>query len=107
MMDVKFLSYQQLCTSNDRSKYDGFTFKVNLTNDLYLLIKCRNNSVVFPHQEDDIKFAWCTKNEFPIASVAYLNCEAGYYAGIKFLMDTARQFEDALKNFQKLSRISK
>ena len=98
-MEVDFLSYAQISASNDKSKYEGYVFKVNIAENLHVLVKCLNNSAVFSNGEDTIKFSWCTHNEFPIASVTYINCEEGYYAGIKFLLDTAKEFETAFGAF--------
>ena len=53
----------------ERGIYKGYSLQVNASDNLYLLIDCQNESVVFPTNEDVIRFAWCTKNEFAISSV--------------------------------------
>lgn len=83
----------------DRGEYKGHHVQVHVTDNLYLLIDCQNNSCVFSGSEDVIRFAWCTKNEFAISSVLYKNCEAGYLMGCAHLINSANEFKKHLEAF--------
>jgi len=105
MNKIVFPSYEQVLAMNKR-EYKGWEFKYNLAENLYLVIECQNESIIFPDRGKDwIMFKFCTHNYFPIASVTYANCEQGYYQGIKYLIDTAKVFIDAFTNFLETSKL--
>ena len=104
-LKIIFPSYEQVVASNNLNRYKGWEFKVHMAENLYLYIDCQNENAIFPNKKPLICFRWCTNNEFPIATIKYENCEAGYYAGIEFLIKTAEAFQKAFGEFLNNSRI--
>jgi hypothetical protein len=83
----------------ERGVYKGYSLRVNVSDNLYLLIDCQNESTVFPTNDNVVRFAWCTNNEFAISSVKYVNCEAGYLMGCAHLINTANEFKKCFEEF--------
>lgn len=104
--NFKFPEYKDVKKLNqiflDRQLYKGYNINMP-ANDLglYILIDCQNNSVI-NMGDDIIRFAWCNRGGFAVASVSYKNCEEGYLMGCAFLLDAAtemiRCFETFLNN---------
>ena len=99
----KFPTWNEMVERNqpflDRKEYKGYHLQVQVSDNLYLLIDCQNNSCVFPESKDVIRFAWATKNEFAITSVIYNNCEAGYIMGCTHLVNMAHEFQKCFDDF--------
>lgn len=99
----KFPTWEEFQERNrsflEKGIYKGYSLQVNVSDNLYLLIDCQNESTVFPTNEDVIRFAWCTKNEFAISSVKYVNCEAGYLMGCAHLINMANEFKKCFEEF--------
>lgn len=98
-----FPSWEEMVERNrpfvERGEYKGYHLQVPVTDNLYLLIDCQNNSQVFAGSEDIIRFAWCTHNEFAISSAKYINCEAGYIMGCAHLVNAANEFKKCFEDF--------
>ena len=101
MKKIIFPIWEIVEASNNISKYDGYCFKVNMVNNLWVEIACENNSVVFPDSKNVIRFKFCTGNGFPIASAYAEYSEEGYYAGLRKLCDWAKEFKTAFEDFDK------
>jgi hypothetical protein len=99
----KFPTWEEFKERNrtflERGVYKGYSLRVNVSDNLYLLIDCQNESTIFPTNEDVIRFAWCTKNEFAVSSVKYANCEAGYLMGCAHLINSANEFKKCFEEF--------
>jgi hypothetical protein len=99
----KFPTWQEMVERNqpflDAKEYKGYHLQVQVSDNLYLLIDCQNNSCVFPTSKDVIRFAWSTKNEFAVSSVMYENCEAGYIMGCTHLVNMAHEFKKCFEEF--------
>lgn len=99
----RFPSWDEMVERNrpflERGEYKGYHLQIPVTDNLYLLIDCQNNSQVFADSEDVIRFAWCTNNEFAISSVKYINCEAGYIMGCAHLLNAANEFKKCFEDF--------
>ena len=65
---------------------------------LYMLIDCQNDSVV-GMGSDVIRFAWCNKAGFAVASATYKNCEPGYLMGCTFLVNAAHEMHKFFESF--------
>ena len=83
----------------EKGIYKGYSLKVQVSDNLHLLIDCQNESTIFPANDDVVRFAWCTNNEFAISSVKYVNCEAGYLMGCAHLINTANEFKKCFEEF--------
>lgn len=101
--DFRFPSWEELSKHNqpflERGEYKGYHLQVPVTQNLYLLIDCQNDSKVFAGSDDVIRFAWCTNNEFAISSIKYKNCEAGYLMGCAYLINAAHEFKKCFEDF--------
>ena len=99
----KFPSWKEFSERNEsfleRQEYKGYHIQIPVSDNLYLLIDCQNESVVFPTNDNVIRFAWCTKNEFAITSVKYVNCEEGYLMGCAHLINMANEFSKSFEYF--------
>lgn len=99
----KFPTWEEFQERNrsfiEQGSYKGYMIKIPVSDNLHLLIDCQNESVIFPANEDVIRFAWCTNNEFAISSVKYANCEAGYLMGCAHLINTANEFKKCFEEF--------
>ena len=103
MEHIKLPKWEDIQRENqkflDAGEYKGYSVKIPVAQNLYMLIDCQNNSKVFETSQDVIRFAWCTDNEFAVASEKYVNCEAGYLAGCAFLVNSAHEMHKALREF--------
>ena len=101
--DFKFPKWADIVEGNrpflDKKEYKGYCVQVHVLHNLYILIDCLNDSVMFPNSPDVIRFAWCTENGFAISSVRYINCEEGYLTGCSHLVNTAHQFHRVFESF--------
>lgn len=99
----KFPTWKEMAENNqhflDAKEYKGYHVQVQMSDNLYLIIDCQNNSCVFAGNKDVIRFAWGTKNEFAITSVIYENCEAGYIMGCRHLINMAHEFKKCFEEF--------
>lgn len=99
----KFPTWDEMVERNrpflERGEYKGYHLQVPVSDNLYLLIDCQNEACVFPNNENVIRFAWSTKNEFAITSVRYVNCEAGYLMGCAHLVNMANEFKKCFEEF--------
>lgn len=98
--NINLPSYAQMKSMNHKNAYRGCEYRVNLLHDLWLSIEFQNESVISKDLDDVIRFAWETKNGFPIAAIKYTNSEEGYHAGIYFLKESAKGLSKVLANFQ-------
>lgn len=106
MPNINLPSYKEIVERNDLSKYKGYELIIPVVHNLVIVIDCQNENNIFPNGEPIICFKWCTKNGFPIAMIRYVNCEEGYYLGIKFLLDTATDFKNSFDDFIQNSTIN-
>lgn len=99
----KFPTWKEMAENNqpflDAKEYKGYHVQVQMSDNLYLIIDCQNNSCVFAGNKDVIRFSWGTKNEFAITSVIYENCEAGYIMGCRHLINMAHEFKKCFEEF--------
>lgn len=102
---VDFPSWDTIVHSNSKDQYNGFTFKQNLAENLFVSIEIRNESAICINWEDCIRFSFCTKNGFPIATVQYKLCKQAYYTGLEQLLSWAKTFQTAFKDFAEKSTI--
>ena len=101
---VNFPEWAKVKEENDQAlknkKYDGYTWQRKVTLDMYVLIDCQNDECV-GMGENCIRFAWCNKAGFAIASVKYQYSEAGYIAGCQWLLKSAIQLQQTFEQFIK------
>jgi hypothetical protein len=101
--NFKFPTWTEIVERNrpflEHGEYKGYRLQVPVTENLYLLIDCQNNSQVFPDDENIIRFAWCTNNEFAISSIKYPNSEEGYIMGCAHLISAANEFKKCFEDF--------
>lgn len=98
--NFKFPSYEDIVKANrlfiDRKEYRGYAINIPVNDTgLYMLIECQNDNVL-SMGDNCIRFAWCNKAGFAIASERYINNEAGYIMGCAFLITAAN---DIIKCF--------
>lgn len=96
---VEFPTWNTIQKYNDTTKYQGFEFKQNLAENLYVYIDCQNENALWSDKENVICFSFCNKANFPIASARYVYSEEGYYAGIRQLLEWANVFCETFKEF--------
>lgn len=99
----KFPAYKEIEKLNnvflDHNEYKGYSINIPVNDiGLYMLIDCQNDQVV-NMGENCIRFAWCNKAGFAIASVKYKNCEAGYLMGCAFLINSANEMSKCFVTF--------
>lgn len=108
MTEVKFKDFQfplwtDIVESNkiflDRNEYQGYCIHKCVSDKLYLLIDCQNESKIMSNGSDKIRFAWCTRGGFAISSVIYDNTEEGYLAGCAHLVQAAIDFQQFFSSF--------
>lgn len=106
MKNFEFPSWETISTMNqaflDREEYKGYSINIPVLEDskygLYMLIDCQNDSVV-KMGSDVIRFAWCNRAGFAVASMTYKNCEAGYLLGCAFLINAANEMNNFFEEF--------
>lgn len=101
--NIKFPTWEEITANNqpyiDNKSYKGYMFKENLSDGLYIIIDCQNESFIHPNDENVIRFALANKGEFAISSARYVNCEEGYIAGCVHLLNAAHDLSAALNSF--------
>lgn len=103
MFEFSFPTWAEFSTKNNeylaQNKYNGYKIMKSCIFNLYLSIDCQNESCLFPHADNVIRFAWCTSNGFAIYSKKYLYCEAGFLGGCADLINAAKNFSAFFKEF--------
>ena len=101
--NFKFPTYEEIEHANlafiEHEEYKGYAINIPVNDfGLYILIDCQNDNVL-GMGENCIRFAWCNKAGFAVASQKYINSEAGYIAGCAFLIESAYNMMKCFTNF--------
>ena len=104
MDKVVFPTWDEFSSKNkifiDNDKYEGFSLKYHICENLYLILECRNEDCVLHNNRNLIHVMFGTPNGFSIAGKDYKFCLDGYYTAIYDALHWAKEFSNAFSSFR-------